>query len=372
MAPAGNPAPARHPRGAGWPSTGRRRAILMTVARGDGSGTHSGVRELELRHLRVVCVVADAGSLSRAAAQLGISQPALTAQLQRIERRLGGALFSRGNDGVRLTDVGNYVVRAGRVVLGEADRLAEGVAQLVRSSGLDVVRVGGPPGPRVPAWAAQITTSLSCSDVPIEVTIDTDELVRQVANQRLDFLMLESPPDLMPPLPAGLRQRLLLVEPEFVALPERHPLAASEQIELAELAADDWVAPPLRASAEQLAFTRACQAAGFTPRIRHQVTDGLTARNLVERGAVCLTSAVAHGGHGVVIRPLAGTPLTQQISLVWHTDGLQARWADEAFRCAVRGYVSLIESSPAFRCWWAAHPEAHGEFDAVLPAHQPR
>lgn len=330
------------------------------------------MRELELRHLRVVCIVADSGSLSRAAAQLGISQPALTAQLQRIERRLGGPLFNRGNDGVRLTDLGNYVVRAGRVVLGEADRLTEGVAQLVSSTGLDAVRLGGPPGPRVPAWAAQITTSLGCADTPIEVTIDTDDLVRQIAQQRLDFLMLENAPGLTPSLPAGVRQRLLLVEPEFVALPEAHPLAARDEIELADLAADDWVAVPLRASAEQLVFTRACENAGFSPRIRHQVTDGLTARNLVERGAVCMAGAVALEGNGVVLRPLAGTPLTQRIAMVWHADGPHARRADEAFRCAVRGYAALIESRPTFRRWWHAHPEAHGEFDTVLRAPQPR
>jgi len=329
------------------------------------------VRELELRHLRVVCVVADVGSLSRAAAQLGVSQPALSAQLQRIERRLGGILFSRGNDGVRLTDLGNYVVRAGRIVLGEADRFAEGVVQRVRSTSLDVVRIGGPPGPRVPAWAAQITAASIGSEVPIEVSIDTDDLVRRVAQQRIDFLMLEGAPGLTPSLPARLESRLLLVEPEFVGLPEAHPLAEREEIELADLAEEDWVAPPLHASAEQLAFARACTTAGFTPHIRHQVTDGLTARNLVERGAVCLASAVATEGQGVVIRPLVGTPLTQRIALVWHSDGPHARWADEAFRCAVLGYLTLIESCPTFRRWWHAHPEAHAGFDSVLPAAAP-
>ncbi len=324
------------------------------------------MRELELRHLRVVCVVADTGSLSRAAAQLGISQPALSAQLQRIERRIGGILFSRGNDGVRLTDLGNYVVRAGRIVLGEADRFAEGVARLVRSAAVDVVRIGGPPGPRVPAWAAQITAALDGADVPIEVTIDTESLVRQVAHRHIDFLMLEGAPSFTPALPASLRSRLLLVEPEFVGLPEAHPLAAADEVELADLAGEDWVTMPLHASAEQLAFTRACAAAGFTPRIRHQVTDGSTARNLVERGAVCLASAVAIDGQGVVIRPLAGTPLTQRVALVWHTEGPHAAWADEAFRCAVLGYVTLIESRPTFRRWWHAHPEAHAGFDPVL------
>ena len=51
--------------------------------------------DLELRHLRIVCAVAEAGSVTKAAASLGLAQPAVTAQLRRIERTLGGQLFER-------------------------------------------------------------------------------------------------------------------------------------------------------------------------------------------------------------------------------------------------------------------------------------
>ena len=50
---------------------------------------------LELRHLKVVCAIAETGSVTKAASQLGLAQTALTAQLQRIERTLGGPLFER-------------------------------------------------------------------------------------------------------------------------------------------------------------------------------------------------------------------------------------------------------------------------------------
>ena len=58
---------------------------------------------LELRHLKVVCAIAETGSVTKAASQLGLAQPALTAQLQRIERTLGGPLFDRDRRGVTLT-----------------------------------------------------------------------------------------------------------------------------------------------------------------------------------------------------------------------------------------------------------------------------
>lgn len=51
--------------------------------------------ELEVRHLRALCAIADTGSVHKAARQLGVSQPSLTTQLRRIENFLGAALFAR-------------------------------------------------------------------------------------------------------------------------------------------------------------------------------------------------------------------------------------------------------------------------------------
>src|SRR5438874_11585612 len=59
--------------------------------------------ELEVRHLRAVCAIADAGSVRRAARELGMTQPSLTTQLRRIEKALGGQLFFRGATGSRPT-----------------------------------------------------------------------------------------------------------------------------------------------------------------------------------------------------------------------------------------------------------------------------
>lgn len=70
--------------------------------------------DLELRHLRVVCAIADAGSVTKAASQLGLAQPALTAQPQRIERALGGPLFERDRRGARATPLGELVLARAR------------------------------------------------------------------------------------------------------------------------------------------------------------------------------------------------------------------------------------------------------------------
>ncbi len=50
--------------------------------------------DLEVRHLRMIVTVAETGSVTKAAASLGLAQPALTAQLNRIDRTLGGCVFT--------------------------------------------------------------------------------------------------------------------------------------------------------------------------------------------------------------------------------------------------------------------------------------
>jgi DNA-binding transcriptional LysR family regulator len=326
------------------------------------------MRELDLRHLRVVCLVADTGSLSRAAARLGVSQPALTAQLQRIERRVGAALFLRGNGGVRPTELGSYVVASARVVLGDVDRLTRGIAELVRAHPDDALRLAGFPGARVPVWTARMVEALDGTDVQMDTLADAAALTERVLDGSADFAQLEIFPGFSGPLPGKLQSRLLVHEPLFVALPQEHPLAAAEEVRLADLAGEEWVMLPLHASAEQLVFSRACADAGFSPRVRHQVTDASTARTLVARGAASLATPTSRDGGGLAVRPLAGSPLVQHVVMAWRWDGPRAVLADRAFRCAALGYLELLDLNPYYRRWWDAHPQAHTELDDVLGA----
>ncbi|MGZ8690668.1 MAG: LysR family transcriptional regulator, partial [Aeromicrobium sp.] len=73
--------------------------------------------EIETRHLRLVKVVAEQGSITRAASVLGTTQPALTRQLRRVEDNLGGPLFQRSRNGVEQTPLGRLVVGRAIAVL---------------------------------------------------------------------------------------------------------------------------------------------------------------------------------------------------------------------------------------------------------------
>ena len=82
---------------------------------------------MELRELRNFTRVARAGSVSRAAAELRLAQPALSRQIKKLEQELGVALFTRHGRGVRLSAAGSLLLER-----------AEAIAQLVQETGKEI------------------------------------------------------------------------------------------------------------------------------------------------------------------------------------------------------------------------------------------
>ena len=84
---------------------------------------------ITLNQLRVFWAVAHGESLTRAAKQLGVTQPALSQQLAKLENALGGQLFDRINNQLVLTDAGRYLLRKAETVLAEMDEAEAGLAE---------------------------------------------------------------------------------------------------------------------------------------------------------------------------------------------------------------------------------------------------
>jgi LysR family nitrogen assimilation transcriptional regulator len=82
------------------------------------------------RHLRIFIAVCEAGTFSRAAARLGMSQPALSRIIRELEAAQGLRLFDRTGRGVRLTEAGRVFQDHALRILGELDRLSEEMMRL--------------------------------------------------------------------------------------------------------------------------------------------------------------------------------------------------------------------------------------------------
>lgn len=195
---------------------------------------------MQPRDLDYFRIIADHGHLGRAASTLGLSQPALTKSLQRLEKELGAQLFERTPKGVRLTPVGAALrVRAAQVERA-LNHARDEVADLVAGRA-GTVRLGiGPTLIDLLLPVALATLLERLPEVTVRVvTALNDVLLTQLTRGDLDLLLCTLPDA----PPHGMTLELLFDDELAVVARKGHPLARRRQIPLEELARQRWVLP---------------------------------------------------------------------------------------------------------------------------------
>ncbi|WFE40131.1 LysR family transcriptional regulator [Micromonospora sp. WMMD998] len=319
---------------------------------------------LELRHLRVVCAIAETGSVTKAASLLGLAQPALTAQLQRIERVLGGPLFERDRRGARPTALGELVLDRARVLLPAMKGLQDEAARMAGAGDpLRRYRFGGVNSPILGRLVHRLAAEHPDAQITTYASWSVDELAQMVAGGRLDFALAGVCGDAAPSPVFGLSWREVAVDPVLVLLPQTHPLAGRDEIDLVELRREQWVAAPGDGCFGDC-FAATCARAGFTPRKVYEA-DVRAALDLVDAGAaVALCQATFRPVAGLVTRRLAGAPLRWRLLFGWHPEAPAAAVAEPVLRTAVAAYTDALAHHPDYLSWLPAHPDfgaqAHG------------
>lgn len=314
--------------------------------------------DLELRHLKVVSAIAEAGSLTRAATGLGLAQPALSAQLKRMERALGGELFVRGPHGVRPTELGELVLERARVLVPAVAELQEEARSFSRkrAAGQDRrarYRLGGTHGPLLGGLVDRLASACPAASVTTYTSWSTRELAGLLAEGRIDYALtgvcgLSRPPTAGSG--AAVVWREVAVDPVFVMLPEGHPLATCGEVPLGELADACWTNVPGDGCFAEC-FAAACARVGFTPEAVYE-TDTASCVHLVQVGrAVGLCRATFPPAPGLVTRPLLGSPLMWRHVLGWYPDTPAAETAESVLAHARAVHAGAAALSPSYAHW---------------------
>lgn len=312
--------------------------------------------DLELRHLKVVCAIAETGSVTKAAARLGLAQPALTAQLNRIERALGGALFERDHRGARATPLGELVLARARVLLPAVDDLRHEAARLTSTPETTIrYRIGSVGNSMVSGLVRRLSDNQPDTSITTHASWSAQELAEMVAAGRLDFAIVGVCGDAPPPTVQGLEWRVVAVDVVGVLLPDEHPLAGRDEVDLAELANVHWAAAPGDGCFAEC-FAAACARAGFAPGPMYE-TDLRVCIDLVySRQAVALCQPTFRELPGVQAFPLAGAPLRWRHLLGWHPEAPADAVVDSVQAYAVAAYRDSLRHSPSYARWLARHP----------------
>ncbi len=281
---------------------------------------------MELRLLRTFVTVARTGNVSAAAVELSTSQPAVTKQLQLLERRVGASLFVRGRQGARLTGAGEALLPDALDLLARSasfERRAESVAAgedgtLAVGFGMSAIEVA----PRAIALfrGRHPRISVSLDDLPS--TVQCEQLL--AGTLQAGFVRL--------PVPDGIMRRRLQQDRLALALPAGTP-------EPTDVAA--WLdgrplvrLRPHRGPGLDGQITRLYDDLGCRPLVLQEADDLLTVLALVAAGvgpAVVPASAGKVAPGPVQLIPLRAKSATWWVGVAWvERSALLERFVDAA------------------------------------------
>jgi molybdate transport repressor ModE-like protein len=264
--------------------------------------------------------VARLGSVGRAAAAHGISQPAASARLRELERRLGVTLLHRSPRGSTLTGTGALVADWARAAVDAADALATGVAALraTHESRLAVAASQTVAEYLLPAWLVALRAGHPGLTVTLRAA-NSAEVAAAVLAGEVALGFVEGPD-----VPGGLESATVAVDRLAVVVAPGHPWSKRRRgVTPAELAAGPLVAreagsgtrrafeealAPLLAAAPLLEFSS-------TTAIKHAVAAGSC-------GAVLSSLAVtAELAAGTLVAVPTAMPLQRHLRAVWPASG---------------------------------------------------
>lgn len=288
---------------------------------------------MTLTQLSYLTAVETHGHFGRAAESCGVTQPALSMQVRKLEEELGVVIFDRTRSPVVPTELGRLIVEQARTVLREAARIAE-LRDDAGPAAAGELRVGVLPtlGPYLlPRFVQGLARRHPGLRLVLEEAL-TPEIMERVRGETLDVGLVATPAE------GGLAQVPLFEEPLVAYVSRSHPLAARDAVTPADLPREDfWLlseAHCLRAQTLRLCEGGDDVGRGCAHGIRMESGNLETLKRLVENGEgfTLLPGLAADGlgdGHpGARVVPFAEPVPTRRISLVRRRTYLKRRLVD--------------------------------------------
>jgi DNA-binding transcriptional LysR family regulator len=274
---------------------------------------------MDLKRLKSMTVLAEELHFGRAAERLGIAQPALTQQIQALEREIGVQLFSRTKRSVRLTI-------SGQVMLSEAVRTLQQVERtllMVKQAGrgqLGHIEIGFVGSAVFTGVLSRAIARYHESNPMVEFRLNELGILPQlqdVASGRLDIGIIRLP---IKPLVPELAVSAIYRDPIILAIPARHPLAKLKAVPAGRLRNEPFVAVQIP---EGVGFNaqvaELCAVAGLTPQITQRAGQFTALAGMVAGGlglAFVPSSVKNLKIPDVVYRPLANSDQKSDLAMV--------------------------------------------------------
>jgi DNA-binding transcriptional LysR family regulator len=273
---------------------------------------------MEFRQLEYFIAVAEEANFTRAAQRVHVAQPAVSAQIQRLERELGQPLLDRSRRAVQLTAAGQAILPYAKNALAAVADIRTSVDELT-----DLVRGTVTIG-TVTSHSVDIPALLAefHADHPnVEITLSTDSseaLIEKVRSGRLDAAIVSVGPDERPDC---LDVEVVTDEAIVAVVSGADALATRSTVRLTDLQDRPLIALPVGAGIRHQ-FDAACARAGITPRIAFEASTPLALAELAERGlgVAIVPASVPRGRDRLHALPIV-PELRGRLVLAWRATG---------------------------------------------------
>jgi DNA-binding transcriptional LysR family regulator len=270
---------------------------------------------MDLRQLGYFVAIAEERQFTRAAQRVLVAQPAISAQIRRLERELGETLFHREPRSAQLTEAGEALLPHARAALAAAERARESIASL-RGLLRGRLRIGvaGPIDQRL----AQALGDFRRAHPAVEILLTeqhNEPLLASLANGEVDAGVVGLG---VQPLPPQVRARIIAVEPLVLAVRTGDPLSNRKTTNLASLRSEPMITL-VRGSGLRRVLENACSESGFAPRITAETGDLKSLLDLVAEGlGIAVVPRSATDRPGLAVVRITRPRLQRRTALAWN------------------------------------------------------
>lgn len=241
---------------------------------------------MTLAQLRTFLIAARHMNFSRAAEELQLTQPAISAQISALETALKSQLFDRSGRKIALTDAGRVTLAAAEGILARVDQLESELADLM-SPGVGSLRIGASHVVGIYLLPALIADfRLRYPEAELSVRVDTShKIVEQLLRNELDLALIAEGARFQDERLASkpiARDRLVVIAPPA------HPLAEQGVISPETLAEQAFVSPARDSASAETLFEQLRSA-------------GISLNTVIEMGNVGAVKRAVESGLGVSI-----------------------------------------------------------------------
>jgi len=270
-------------------------------------------RRLTLRQLRTLDAVARHRSLTRAARELSLTQPAVSMQLKDLEAASGQPLYERVGRGIELTAAGEEVAACAAGVLAQL-RVTQERLDALRGLRGGRLRLGATSTAKYFTPALLAAFQADHPDVVIELTIgNRAEMAQQLEGHGCDLVIMGRPPPGLDVAEAAFARHPLV----FIAAPD-HPLALRRRLSLRELAQERLIIRE-RGSGTRATLEDLFDDQGLELRVAMEASSNETIKQAVMAGMglsfiSAHTIALEVQTGRLAVLPVAATPVMRD----WH------------------------------------------------------